>query len=192
MSWKTRRTAMRTDTIAKFLVSVTLFWSPAVWPANAEDGDLKSPIITGDNAEREMIAALEKMVGIRERQLASLKHLAESGRDEGAAMDDATVELWRAKNRLAEARRQPEALVDGLRQILAIREAAWRRLRLVVDAGRTDLSSLEAARLQVLQARVDLCVLRPLLGELVLREDGLGRALGDASAAVDALIRADD
>jgi hypothetical protein len=148
---------MRTGQISSPLLAVVALWVVAVWPTKAEDGDAKSTAVTPGNAETEMVTALEEMVGIRERQLASLKLLAGTGRVEAAAVDDATVELWRAKNRLAEARRQPDVVIEGLREILAIREEAWRRIQPVFQAGRVGGPAMEAARLQVLEARIDLC-----------------------------------
>ena len=148
---------MKTGMIAKFVCTVTLFWSPAVCPASAENDDVDGPIVTPENAAKEMIAALEEIVSTRESQLASLKLLVESGRADSIVLADSTVELWRARNGLAEARQQPKALIEGLRQILIARQQAFLHLRQMNEAGRTGDSELEAAKLRMLQSRVDLC-----------------------------------
>ncbi|HUT03412.1 MAG TPA: hypothetical protein VM163_05930 [bacterium] len=148
---------MRAHLTSRALLAVVVFWSVAVWPTRAGDPEVESPVVTPANAETEMITALEQVVGVRERQLASLELLAQAGRASADTVDGATVDLWRARNRLAEARRQPDAVIEGLRKILAIKEETHRRLLLRSEAGRIGPSDLEVARLQALDARVDLC-----------------------------------
>lgn len=148
---------MRANMTSRALLAFVAFWTVAVCRTRAVGPEVESPIVAPANAETELIAALEQVVGMRERQLASLKLLAQSGRANADSVDDATVGLWHAKNRLAEVRRQPDAVIDGLRRILAIKEEAYRRLRLKSEAGRIGPSDLEAIRMQMLDARVGLC-----------------------------------
>ena len=123
----------------------------------AEGPQAESPDPTSANAETELVAALEQIVEIRERQATSSELLAEAGHASIGDVANAMVEVWRARVRLARSRGESDAVLNGLRRIIGIREDTWRQTKIDVQKSSASPTHVWAAELQMLEARVDLC-----------------------------------
>ncbi len=147
---------MKTSLVYTGLLCLGAACAVIVCRANAEEPPAESPVPTSANAETELVAALEQIVEIRQRQVPSELAVG-MGQSSFSDVADAKVEVWRARVRLAKNRGESDAVFNGLRRIIGLREDVWRDKRKEVQAGIVSAADMEAAKLPILEARVDLC-----------------------------------
>jgi outer membrane protein TolC len=124
----------------------------------AEGPQAESPTLTSTNAKTELVATLGQIVEIRERQAVASEMLAEAGQATIVDVANAKSEVWRARVSLARSRGESDAVLTGLRRIVGIRENAWRQAKIDAEKGMISAKHVGTARLQILEARVDLCM----------------------------------
>ena len=148
---------MKTSLVCTGLLCLGAACTVIVCRAMAEGPQAESPAPTSANAEAELVAALEQIVEIRERLATSLEMAAEAGRASIGDAADAKSEVWRARVSLARSRGESDAVLNGLRRIVGIREDAWRQMKIDVEKGMSSAEHVDTGRLQILEAQVDLC-----------------------------------
>ena len=101
----------------------------------------------------EIIAKLQEIVAIRERQFKNFEELLRAGR---AGFDDsAEIDLAEARVRLAQERHQPDAVVAELRDLIAVHQRRLKRVQAVAN-DRERAGGIDTIKVGLLEAEIRL------------------------------------
>ena len=148
---------MKSRMLSGIVVCVAIVSGAIILQARNAERSAQGPGVTSANAPAELSAALGEIVKIHERQLASVEAEYKAGQAGFAKVIDVKIGILKARNRLAQSRGESAKVIEGLRTILVLRENILDEIQTNYRGGRTNSDTLFAARLDVLEAKVELC-----------------------------------
>ena len=104
----------------------------------------------------EVVAALQEIVAIWERERELIQTKYDTGLDNSGELEDAQNRLSEARIRLATAQHRPGKIVDELRRLLAVYEKKLERIQAKAEIGQASSMNVAAAKIDVLEMRIRL------------------------------------